>query len=126
MNKKFGSVKIIKRKKKLPIDAGLKFLASKESNLYNIAKNEDRYQCFLKKGVICKSCGLEASYFAIELVSSKSYSGYSLNLYGLKNSREQYFTKDHIKPKSLGGKDSIENYQTMCWPCNSRKGSNLI
>ena len=31
-------------------------------------------------------------------------------------------TQDHIKALSLGGEDVLENLQTMCQPCNSRKG----
>jgi hypothetical protein len=34
-------------------------------------------------------------------------------------------TVDHIKPKSLGGKNTIENYQPMCEPCNTKKGNGL-
>ena len=34
-------------------------------------------------------------------------------------------TKDHILPKSKGGKDEIDNYQTMCIRCNKAKGNNL-
>lgn len=32
---------------------------------------------------------------------------------------------DHIHPWSLGGSDQPENLQTMCIPCNSRKGARV-
>ena len=31
-------------------------------------------------------------------------------------------TCDHVVPESRGGETTIENLQTMCRPCNSRKG----
>lgn len=32
-------------------------------------------------------------------------------------------TLDHIRPWSLGGPDTFENLQTLCRPCNSKKGA---
>ena len=32
---------------------------------------------------------------------------------------------DHIHPYSLGGADTLENLQTLCRPCNSRKGAKV-
>ena len=32
---------------------------------------------------------------------------------------------DHIHPFSLGGPDTLENLQTICRPCNSRKGARV-
>lgn len=32
---------------------------------------------------------------------------------------------DHIYPWSLGGEDTLENLQTMCAPCNGRKGARV-
>jgi hypothetical protein len=34
-------------------------------------------------------------------------------------------TCDHVLPESKGGPTSLENLQTMCRPCNSRKGARL-
>lgn len=34
-------------------------------------------------------------------------------------------TKDHIIPKSKGGKDELNNYQTMCVICNVKKGNKI-
>lgn len=32
---------------------------------------------------------------------------------------------DHIHPYSLGGEDTFDNLQTLCRPCNSRKGAKV-
>lgn len=34
-------------------------------------------------------------------------------------------TLDHTLPYSLGGRETYENLQTMCRPCNSRKGARI-
>ena len=34
-------------------------------------------------------------------------------------------TIDHVKPKSLGGKNSLDNYQPMCYLCNQDKGNTM-
>lgn len=87
-----------------------------------IKGNSQRYQLFFTKGTKCVCCGIEGKYFAKEKrIKDKSY---HLNLYGLDdNGQEVLITKDHIIPKSRGGKDELENYQTMCVRCNKRKGN---
>ena len=35
----------------------------------------------------------------------------------------KYLTIDHIRPEILGGTLELENLQTLCATCNSRKGS---
>ena len=82
-----------------------------------------RLQCFAVDGLICKACGLKASYFTADRHLDQIH--FHLNLYGLTPSGgEVLFTKDHIHPKSKGGLDRIENMQTMCFECNQAKGSN--
>ena len=34
-------------------------------------------------------------------------------------------TADHIHPESRGGETRLENLQTLCKPCNSRKGAKV-
>jgi diadenosine tetraphosphate (Ap4A) HIT family hydrolase len=45
----------------------------------------------------CELCGVDASVRALEV--------------------------DHIVPKSLGGPDSLDNYQALCYKCNTNKGN---
>lgn len=83
-----------------------------------------RYENFLKHGVVCVNCGLEGKYFYKERY--KNDTNYHFNLYAInKDGYEVLMTKDHIIPKSLGGPNSIDNYQPMCSPCNSNKGSKI-
>jgi hypothetical protein len=85
----------------------------------------DRYQCFAVYGTTCVDCGLEAQYFIME--RQGHYGQYHFNLYGLDDQgNEVLFTKDHILPRSRGGKDELKNYQPMCTNCNNKKGSDLI
>jgi hypothetical protein len=90
---------------------------------------EQRHECFLKSGVVCAGCGLHAAFFAWEWRErperqERQESGeWTLSLYGEREGTDVYFTKDHIWPRSRGGANALDNYQTMCWPCNSRKGN---
>lgn len=87
-----------------------------------IKGNSQRYQLFFTKGCNCINCGIKGKYFAKEK-RIKDIS-YHLNLYGIDdNGQEVLITKDHIIPKSKGGQDVLENYQTMCIRCNERKGN---
>ena len=82
-----------------------------------------RYQVF-NNSIICCDCGLKASHLASERDVLLDTDKYHMNMYGIdENGEEVLFTKDHIKPKSKGGRDHILNYQTMCTVCNSKKGN---
>jgi len=85
----------------------------------------DRYKTFKFKGLVCVKCGLEGKFFAKEkFIKQSLIESYHFNLYAInENGEEVLMTKDHIQPKSKGGKDFIENYQPMCTICNEEKGN---
>jgi hypothetical protein len=83
-----------------------------------------RLQTFKNKGINCVACGLKGQYFVKE--KSDKDLVFHINLFGVdKSGREVMFTKDHIIPKSKGGKDKLDNLQTMCERCNTAKRDNL-
>lgn len=89
-----------------------------------IKLNSQRYQTFLISGIVCVTCGLEGIFFGVEAFSQEKDKGYyHMNLYAIKDGEEILMTKDHILPKSKGGKNTISNYQTMCIVCNVDKGN---
>ena len=56
-----------------------------------------RYKVLVNAHHRCELCGVDASIRALEV--------------------------DHIIPKSLGGPDEIDNYQALCYKCNTNKGN---
>lgn len=82
-----------------------------------------RLLCFKQKGCICVKCGLIGLFFRKEkqFMSKK----WHLNLYGILNHKEVLMTRDHIIPISKGGKNSLDNSQTLCSDCNKNKGDYL-
>lgn len=83
-----------------------------------------RYQTFCTSGLVCVRCGIEGKFFAKEK-SLETDARYHLNLYAEQDGKEILMTKDHILPKSRGGKDTLSNFQTMCTICNFNKGNTL-
>lgn len=87
-----------------------------------------RYQTFLNSGLVCVDCGLEATFFGLETTqfNLENSAHFHFNLYGIdEEGDEVLFTKDHIFPKSRGGRNHISNLQTMCSVCNTKKGSKI-
>lgn len=85
-----------------------------------IKLTSQRYAVF-KKSSACCECGAQGEYFAAE--RSMKEGPYHLNLYAIRpDGSELLMTKDHIVPKCKGGLDIVDNYQTMCIDCNSKKG----
>lgn len=89
----------------------------------------DRYYTFLKSSQ-CAHCGIEGAFFAKERSLNKrgvpTSETYHFNMYAYDdNGNEVLMTKDHIIPRSRGGKDHVDNYTCMCTTCNRAKGSKL-
>ena len=38
---------------------------------------------------------------------------------------DKYLTLDHIVPRSMGGPNNYDNYQTLCKDCNRKKGKRI-
>jgi len=95
-----------------------------EVNGQRVGIDSLRLRTFAHKGCKCVKCGLEAAHFAVErdLATAARGGNYHLNLWGVKDGVEVLFTHDHILARGLGGKDRIENTQTMCCFCNWEKG----
>jgi hypothetical protein len=68
----------------------------------------------------CAVCGIEGKKMMIDK-HFKDRTAH-LNLYAVENGRLVLMTKDHVLPKSKGGKDQMENYVTCCATCNMLKG----
>lgn len=85
---------------------------------YPVKTFSQRYSVF-RKNHKCVVCGLEGTHYRLERqIGAKNY---HFNLYGMKDDEELLFTKDHILPVAKGGKNHIDNYQTMCQFCNQEK-----
>lgn len=115
----------------LPIKVVLDLIPTKENKLPKFQKlnnirikmTSQRYELFLLKSCDCVSCNAKGVHFALERTLG-SQGGYHLNLYAKNDLNEEVLmTKDHILPKSKGGRDSLDNYQPMCIICNGLKGN---
>ena len=111
----------------------------------SMSMGSQRYYTFLKSLECCK-CGLVGVFFAKERSAKtiKRPDGskyqvaisepYHFNLYAVRKFEPKaphkrldvLMTKDHIIPRSKGGPDELDNYRTMCSPCNGKRGNKDI
>lgn len=86
-----------------------------------IKMSSARYFLFRNKGTDCVRCGAKGEYFSI----TSQNGSHHLNLIALdKDGNKVLMTKDHIIPKSKGGKNTEGNLQPMCVKCNMEKKDN--
>ena len=87
---------------------------------YKVYTKSLRYATFYQKGCRCVSCGKVGEYFQLDPGDRADRRHF--NLYAADGT---LITKDHIIPKRHGGKDTMDNMQTMCVICNRAKGCKL-
>jgi len=105
-------------------DFNCKNTEKKEYEGHSVWMHSQSYQLFDKKGTVCKNCGLEGIYFALERFKDAKKPHF--NLYGKDpKGNETMLTKDHIIPKSKGGLNAMCNYQVLCEKCNFTKGDTM-
>lgn len=73
-----------------------------------------------KKSTRCVCCGRVGTIMGLDMPKGQSHPHF--NLYCIEGKTKILMTKDHIIPKSRGGKNHISNMQTMCCHCNRKKG----
>lgn len=92
---------------------------------YAVKTGSMRYHLFKKKGLTCVHCKRMANKCFLEISPGQGNSAH-FNFYEVvEGKKDRLFTKDHIIPKALGGKDKFNNYQPMCTNCNGNKGAKL-
>jgi len=102
---------------------------------YKVNLGNDRYQLFLRSRH-CACCGLHGTKMFLarfedlgerERRDDSPRIGYNFRLFAETHntiSNETHMvcmTVDHIQPRSQGGPDHMDNYQTLCYLCNQMK-----
>lgn len=105
----------------LPMMEGLRSTVLPDGR--RVKLTSDRLRLFFLKGITCCCCGVEGNEFRLESHTTETP---HLNLYAVQeDGKVILMTKDHIHPKSLGGANHMDNYQTMCQPCNGKKAATV-
>ena len=104
------------------------YFITKNNKKYSIivSVGSHRYQLFSLKGTDCLHCGIKGKFFALERSIGNSKTKFHFNLYGIDEQGEEVMiTKDHILPRSKGGKNILSNYQPLCIRCNQQKADHV-
>jgi 5-methylcytosine-specific restriction endonuclease McrA len=90
---------------------------------FHVKVNTTRLRCFIES-IACVACGIEGCLFRLERHTNDKTTPLPaphLNMYGVRDGELILMTQDHIHPRSKGGKDYMDNLQTMCYLCNEIK-----
>ena len=77
-----------------------------------------RLRALNQTGLICAHCQQPAIYYIKGIAKGSKHtirSAYTANL--------DFLTLDHIVPISKGGKNGLDNQQTLCYSCNHAKSN---
>ena len=101
------------------VGSGSKEYTDNKGVVWKIKMGSARYKVF-NKNKSCVVCGLTGTVMLLEKHHSSKTPHF--NLYAIDDKDDMVLmTKDHVVPKSKGGSDCLDNYQTMCFVCNSLK-----
>lgn len=77
----------------------------------------------IRNNLYCKNCFKRASYVFECKYKDKPKDQKPILIFAIyENNTLMLLTKDHIKPKALGGTNGYENLQCLCEDCNLEKG----
>lgn len=79
----------------------------------------------LSRSIKCVCCHREGNIVVAERIVHAATEQVHFNVYHVTPAEMVQMTADHILPSSYGGRDHHDNYQTMCQPCNVKKGNRL-
>lgn len=87
------------------------------------------YQSLRGTPIRCYNCGIEACKWIAEKGKTDVQGSPVLNLYAERQGKHgainELMTRDHIIPKSLGGKDDVGNLRPACSKCNGLRGNQI-